>query len=52
MEDEDVDGVSCAVDDMRRVEVLTILCSESSRVESSRTRREWRGKGEEGFREI
>ena len=29
---EDVDGASCAVDDMKIMEVLTILRSESSRV--------------------
>jgi len=33
---EDVDGASCAVDDMKKMEVLTILRSKSSRVESSR----------------
>ncbi len=41
LEVEDVDGASCAVDDMKKVEVLTILRSESSRVGGNGL--QWRG---------
>ncbi len=34
LEVEDVDGASWTVDDMKKMEVLTILRSKSSRVES------------------
>jgi hypothetical protein len=49
LEVEDVDGASCAVDDMKKVEVLTISCVRS-RVGAEGMDFNGGEKGEEGFR--